>query len=194
MFAISGICAKESRCTNPSHFIPFLTLSKGHHHLPQPRIRPQPVLALSLQNGQRVHFFPRTGRKEVFNIGHPVHVHCEIFKQHGIVQCKSGKKISCCHPQRLTLLDVGMCEYTRSDTRHNVLQLLFCSFGGLFIFQYSLVIALCQFIHIYTSLLSDYISIFMDICIRTYKNLFLPNPLLLHIWLFPYFFYLTNCN
>lgn len=135
MFAISGTCAKESRCTNPSHFIPFLTLSKGHHHLPQPRIRPQPVLALSLQNGQPVHFFPRTGRKEVFNIGHPVHVHCEIFKQHGIVQCKSGKKISCCHPQRLTLLDVGMCEYT-----HVVIpDTMSCSFffAALVVFSFS---------------------------------------------------------
>lgn len=57
--------------------------------------------------------------KEVFNVGHPVHVHCDRVKQYGIVQCES-KKISYWYSQRLPLLYVGIYEYTHVViTRHN---------------------------------------------------------------------------
>lgn len=62
-----------------------------------------------------------------------------------------------------------------------------------FLFQYFLVNDLCQFIHINSILLTDYMSIFMDMCISIYRSLFYPIPF--H-WTFGYFlsFSLMNCS
>jgi len=100
------------------------------------------------------------------------------------------KKISCHQPLRWPLLHVGdVWIHTCSDTRQYFTAYSDC----LFLFQYFLVNALCQFIYINSILLTDYISIFMDICIRIYRDLFYPIPF--H-WTFGYFlsFSIMNCS
>ena len=94
MFANYGTGAKNSRCPNSSCFIPLLTLSKGHHYLPHQWTRSKMVLTLPIQNGYLANaLFPMHREKEVFTAGQPVCVHCEIVKQHGIVQCEREKNL-----------------------------------------------------------------------------------------------------
>lgn len=58
-----------------------------------------------------MHFFCALWGKRFCKVGHSVHVHCGTFKLYETVQCKRGKNSSCCCPQRLPQLHVGMYEY-----------------------------------------------------------------------------------
>lgn len=52
--------------------------------------------------------FPTHQRKEVFNAGQPMHVHCEVVKQYGIVQYEIEKNLVLPPPEVIIVICEGV--------------------------------------------------------------------------------------
>lgn len=109
MVANYGTHAEDSGCANSSHFIPLLSLFKGYHHLAHQRSGHSQCLCSLYRMVSQYPSFPCTKRKEIFRVGHSVHVHCEKFKTYQIVQCKSERKSHVATPKAT----IVTCENTQ---------------------------------------------------------------------------------